>query len=216
MLRHSSQGTTNSSSTAAGGFARANKGGNGGYSVGYYVNNISTEAYFFLGGKGEDRPKFHKSNNNTPGGFNGGGFGGYDTHYGTYSGGGGGGSTDIRIGSDKIESRIIVAAGGGGACGYDNENEGGNAGGLHGSDGKSLRPEGRVGGGDTDQSGGIAYSYRGATSGSLFYGGNASTMLDAYGGGGGYFGGGGGSSTVDHYQGFCGSGGGGSGYTGGV
>ncbi|EAY14548.1 hypothetical protein TVAG_388810 [Trichomonas vaginalis G3] len=76
-----------------------------------------------------------------------------------------------------------------------------------------------MGSGGSDIAGGTAFTNRGATNGSLFYGGAGSNMLYAYGGGGGgsgYYGGGGGSSTENHNYGYCGSGGGGSGYIGGV
>lgn len=64
---------------AAGGYATSAKGGNGGISVGYYKVNVSTDAFIHIGGKGEDGPLYHNKNKNTPGGYNGGGIGGYDT-----------------------------------------------------------------------------------------------------------------------------------------
>lgn len=78
---------------------------------------------------------------------------------------------------------------------------------------------GKEGGGGLENAGGSAYTSRGAKPGKLFYGGSGSTNRPANGcpgGGGGYYGGGGASSTLDHPDGFCGSGGGGSGYVGGV
>lgn len=192
-------------------------GGNGGYSVGYYENFQPVTTYFFVGGKGHDGSDYANKDQNTPGGYNGGGYGGYDSQTNSKSGGGGGGSSDIRIGSKDVTKRIIVAGGGGGGCVY---NPGGNGGGLQGSDGNARETNGRKGYGANQNSGGTAYTSRGASEGKLLNGGNGSGMISAYGGGGGgsgYYGGGGGSSSVDHqYGGYCGSGGGGSGYIGGV
>ena len=82
----------------------------------------STNYYIFVGGKGGD-PSQEKNLKN--GGCNGGGDGGdgYKKENGDdfFSGGGGGGATDIRT-SESIESRILVAAGGGGCSGLNKEN----------------------------------------------------------------------------------------------
>jgi hypothetical protein len=55
--------------------------------------------YVFVGGSG------------THGGFNGGGAGG-SSGSGKYAGNSGGGASDVRVGGDKLNDRIIVAAGG--------------------------------------------------------------------------------------------------------
>ena len=183
-----------------------NTGGKGGVSTGYYINNVSTTAYFFIGGKGVGSSK---------GGCNGGGSGGYDSN--NPIGSGGGGSSDIRIGLNSKEKRIIVAGAGGGGC-Y--SAKGGDAGGLTGSDG-TTNIYGQGGTGGNQESGGTVYSGSGATNGDLGLGGQGSSNPQAWGSGGGgsgYYGGAGGSSTLTHNEGggYCGGGGGGSGYIGGV
>ena len=78
--------------------------------------HIFLERGLYVGGKGGD---VDDSTKNPSGGFNGGGKGGlgFKNQTNTYfNGAGGGGSTDVRL-NTTIESRIIVAAGGGG-CAY--------------------------------------------------------------------------------------------------
>ncbi|MBQ4358991.1 MAG: hypothetical protein II767_01910 [Proteobacteria bacterium] len=76
-------------------------GGKGGYAVGTITLGNTTQVYVYVGGQG--------SNGTTTGaGWNGGGYPTIDYYYG------GGGGTDIRIGSDSLYSRVIVAGGGGG------------------------------------------------------------------------------------------------------
>src|SRR5574344_1868602 len=72
----------------------------------------STNLYATVGGNGGNAV-----GHDTPGagGFNGGGKGGLSFSSGYTSGGGGGGATDIRIGSNSLYSRVIVAGGGGGS-----------------------------------------------------------------------------------------------------
>ena len=78
-------------------------GGNGGYSKGVLTLEEATNIYLYAGGRGGN------SNTNTnavrAGGFNGGGY-----RYGLP---GGGGASDIRIGTDSLYTRVIVAGGGG-------------------------------------------------------------------------------------------------------
>lgn len=78
-------------------------GGRGGYSIGSKEIISNTQIYIYVGGKGEDR-------GNGTGGFNGGGKG-----YQNGNAGGGGGASDVRMGGQALENRIIVAGGGGGA-----------------------------------------------------------------------------------------------------
>lgn len=194
---------------------KGNIGGNGGYSVGYFETIKKTNAFFFIGGKGVDGKNY---NGNPVGGYNGGGRGGYDLANNYGQSGSGGGSSDIRINSKEIADRIIVAGGGGGSC--ESAPSSGNGGGSSGTSGSKSNPSySQEGGPGTQVSGGSAYQSRGATSGTLFYGGAGSTAVQAWaggGGGGGYYGGGGGSSTTDHGIGYSASGGGGSGFIGGV
>ena len=72
-------------------------GGKGGYSVGTITLSSSTTVYLYAGGSG--------NTGGTSGGFNGGGS--------RVSYNGGGGASDIRIGSDSLYARVIVAGGGG-------------------------------------------------------------------------------------------------------
>ena len=97
----------------------AGTGGHGAYTSGYLVlSNIKT-FYFYLGGKGEDQ--WNKTKGAVSlGGYNGGGKGGIEPldSYSPESSAGGGGATDIRFEANSLFSRIMVAAGGGGAQSY--------------------------------------------------------------------------------------------------
>jgi Glycine rich protein len=115
-------------------------------------------------------------------GFNGGGAGS--------AAGGGGGASDVRLGSELIGNRMIVAAGGGGA-GSNAGTTGGNGGGASGSAGSG----GGVGGGGSGGSQSAGGSATGAAQpGGLGYGGYADMSSAGGGGGGGYYGGGGGTN----------------------
>jgi len=100
--------------------------GKGGYAIGTYLitDNI---LYIYVGGQGSQG----ECDSQAPGGFNGGGMGGYDngSNY-CFSGGSGGGSSDVRTSLNDLNSRIIVAGGGAGS-GYNNLS-GGHGGGLNG------------------------------------------------------------------------------------
>lgn len=88
---------------AEGGYRSSNTyAGKGGYSTGIITIVEPTNIYLYVGGSGNS-----VSDNSTikPGGFNGGGYR-YQYH-------GGGGGTDIRIGTDSLYARVIVAGGGG-------------------------------------------------------------------------------------------------------
>ena len=78
-------------------------GGKGGYSKGVLTLDEATNVFLYAGGRGGN------SNSNTnavcAGGFNGGGY--------RYGFPGGGGASDIRIGTDSLYARVIVAGGGG-------------------------------------------------------------------------------------------------------
>lgn len=89
-------------------------GGAGGFASGVLTLTESTTLYVSVGGQGNKAIKT-KSNTTLAGGFNGGGTGkcGY---YNNYCGGGsGGGASDIRIGTNSVYARVIVAGGGGAA-----------------------------------------------------------------------------------------------------
>lgn len=146
------------------------------------------------------------------GGFNGGGKSGY------YQAGSGGGASDIRIGSDSLYARVIVAGGGGGAANYNNYS-GGNGGGDSGSAGVGYNTTYNSKGGTQTAGGAAGYysSYKGSA-GTFGNGGQTYQSTSNYnrsgGGGGGWYGGGGGgyrSNSSSYYYGVSG-GGGGSGY----
>jgi Glycine rich protein len=139
------------------------------------------------------------------GGFNGGGS--------SILGGWGGGASDVRtISRDRdgsLDSRLIVAAGGGGS-GWGATNDGapcvpalGGGGGDAGSDGGDGEPcpngppVGTGGKAGTQNAGGDGGNLEGQ-SGSLGRGGNA--VQNGGGGGGGYYGGGGGGGTKSAFQ----------------
>ena len=143
---------------AQGGYSSSNSGievgmgGKGGYSVGTITLNQKTPIYIYAGGVGSI-----SGNGKADGGFpNGGSSWASDTSEGA---GGGGGSSDIRIGTDSLYARVIVAGGGGGG-GEDNETGGyggGETGGTSGSGtpGSQTAPSGYFGiGGHTSYDGG--------------------------------------------------------------
>ena len=121
---------------AKGGDADYCNGGIGGYTTGIITLNKNKNLYVFVGGGVEKK--------NVTGGFNGGGKGYIGP---TQFGYGGGGSTDIRVfanddrdwnNTTSLVSRIMVAAGGGGAGFFNSEANsgiGGAGGGLEGFDG---------------------------------------------------------------------------------
>ena len=143
---------------AQGGYSSSNSGievgmgGKGGYSVGIITLNQKTPIYIYAGGVGSI-----SGNGKADGGFpNGGSSWASNTSEGA---GGGGGSSDIRIGTDSLHARVIVAGGGGGG-GEDNETGGyggGETGGTSGSGtpGSQTAPSGYFGiGGHTSYDGG--------------------------------------------------------------
>jgi len=123
------------------------------------------------------------------GGFNGGGSGGtfYVPFFDNYYGGGGGGATDVRLFSEALSDRILVAGGGGGGSaggpGYaptPGGDGGANAGNYAGTNGL---------GAGYGQGGGLSVGGEGYQDGSLGDGGSGAHS--GGGGGGGYYGGGG-------------------------
>lgn len=143
---------------AQGGYSSSNSGievgmgGKGGYSAGTITLNQKTLIYIYTGGVGSI-----SGNGKADGGFpNGGSSWASNTSEGA---GGGGGSSDIRIGTDSLHARVIVAGGGGGG-GEDNETGGyggGETGGTSGSGtpGSQTAPSGYFGiGGHTSYDGG--------------------------------------------------------------
>ena len=116
---------------ASGGSTRYAAGGKGAFVSG--VLNILKKKvfYVYIGGQGQNGAYVKAITKES---CNGGASGGSPIDAKFVSGGSGGGSTDIRI-NESIDSRILVAAGGGGACHIYN---GGNAGALESNDVKGY------------------------------------------------------------------------------
>lgn len=163
-------------------------GGKGGYSKGTVNLTAGTVLYVYVGSQGGST-----TGTLSPGGFNGGGTGG--SYASAYYTGGGGGATDIRIGTDSLYSRVIVAGGGGGSGSNQGTttttNKGGSGGGTSGLDGQSSSTY--IGHGGTQNSGGLTGSDRGDQNGTFGQGGNLTKPQTGGGGGGGWYGGGSGS-----------------------
>ena len=156
---------------AQGGYRSSSSyGGLGGYSVGEISLEKQTTLYVYVGGSG--------NTGKTNGGFNGGG------KRATYNGGGG--ATDIRVGTDSLYARVIVA-GGGGSDGATNKN------GMYGggeTGGTATQNYGSGGGGGTQTAGGTGGS---GNAGTFGQGGEGKAASNGYAGagGGGWYGGGG-------------------------
>lgn len=192
---------------AQGNSSTTGDGGLGGFTSGYIYLNEGEKLYIYVGARG-----------NT---FNGGG----ET---TFSEHGGGGSTDIRYFKDTVStstdlawnstlglnSRVMVAAGGGGNSSLMNGSKGGYAGGLIGGNGTSHSSVGSTynGYGANQTIGGVENS-NGGSAGVFGIGGSSGIYTDGHvggSGGGGYYGGsgakwhagaGGGSSFISGYAG---------------
>ena len=176
-------------------------GGKGGYSYGTLTLSETTKAYIYIGGAGE---KITSSiTTGGKGGFNGGGSGGVS---GSMSrSGGGGGASDIRLGTDSLYARVIVAGGGGSTTWGPSSESAGYGGGTTGGTGQGT--SGGTGGSQT-------LGGKNGNAGSFGQGGNAiasssSTNISGAGGGGWY---GGGSGIGSNTSGNKAHGGGGSGY----
>ena len=177
----------------------ANIGGLGGYSYGNITLAENTVLFLYTGSKGYDRIETTI--------FNGGGMAEGSSKYNS---GSGGGASDIRIKTNSLYARVIVAGGGGGGAGASETTYiGGYGGGTLGgsSSANSSGSSGTASGGNQTGAGTFSNpgSYTGLT-GSFGQGGNYSGGGDRSGGGGGggWYGGGAGSYGV--------AGAGGSGY----
>ena len=188
---------------AQGGYRSSiNYGGKGGYSAGTITLTEKTLIYLYSGGAG--------NTGKTNGGFNGGG------KRQTYNGGGG--ASDIRIGTDNLYARVLVA-GGGGSDGASNKT-GMYGGGVTGGSSSEYYGSGSYGGTQTGVSSSSWQTTSQSTStttqagayAGFGFGGNGIARELGYGGagGGGWYGGSGaypdGSGDDDR------GGGGGSGY----
>ena len=179
-------------------------GGKGGYSKGTITLNKKTNVYLYAGGQGLGGTTYNSNGATTAGGFNGGG-----SVNSLNSRGSGGGGTDIRVGTDSLYARVLVAGGGSGSSGYVGVAGfagGGISGKVYGNTDSTTGTSYYGGGGSQTQGGAIApYNGNYATAGSFGQGGNYNSKSNTYygsGGGGGWYGGGG----------AVGIGGGGSGY----
>ena len=191
---------------ASGGKGIFKEGGCGGYSSGVLSLSEDSSLFLFIGGQGSSISGQSKAY--VPGGFNGGGRG--QTGDGELAAGSGGGCTDIRLNSENLKDRIIVAGGGGGSAGFDSDghdSKGGDGGGIIGSDGTgcySNRDENKYGTGGSQEKPGIcAHNGEGKNGENNVGGDGKGSGSSGGGGGGGYYGGGGG---------YYAAGGGGSGY----
>lgn len=174
-------------------------GGLGGKAVGTLTLTNATKIYAYVGGSG--------NTGKTNGGFNGGG------KRATYNGGGG--ATDIRIGTDSLYARVIVA-GGGGSDGATSKGGGTGGGTTGGNTTATSYGTGGYGATQTGNSGGTAYvtttQSESSTAGGFGFGGSGLNRNGGYGGagGGGWYGGAG--TTPDSSGDDDKGGGGGSGY----
>lgn len=185
---------------AQGGSYSTYYGGRGGYSKGVLslpkVSKDATTKLFIC--VGQQPASVTGSRETAPGGFNGGGNGQTRYYSGTYTyGQGGGGGTDIRIGTDSLYARVIVAGGGGGSASVD---------------AATTKYGGGASGGSPKSGYGASQTAPG-TNGSFGQGGDATTSGTNYkygsgGGGGGWYGGGACSSYSDstNYRGYNGGG----------
>lgn len=175
-------------------------GGYPGYSSGILRLVEPTTLYLYAGGMGKYSSSTTKGTTNA-GGFNGGGTSYVRYYQSSYSsGGGGGGATDIRIGTDSLYARVIVAGGGGGGAG-DNAINAKSGGGLTGNSSITEYQATQTAAG---------------TNGSFGQGANATGNTNYNygpgGGGGGWYGGGASSSVSDSNSDYRTYNGGGSGY----
>ena len=189
-------------------------GGYGGYSTGIINLSKNDKLYIYVGGAGEDG-KTSNTKYSTVGGYNGGGKGYVGST--AYAVGGGGGASDIRYFGDitpsnddlvwnselGLNSRIIVAGGGGGVSYYTSVKKTSTIG--HGGGYIGVDAKGNNDGTYTTASGGTqtGIGTEGGTLGGFGFGANSTTSSRG-GGGGGWYGG-----NINTY-----SAGGGSGYIG--
>jgi hypothetical protein len=182
-------------------------GGAGGYSVGTVTLNAGDTLFVRVGGFGGNGAW---SGDNSVGGWNGGGATIYtpSTHTTATNGyawaGPGGGASDVRINTDSLKARVIVAGGGGGNGRYYGC-PGGAGGGTAGIIGQSNKAPTSNGGGATQTAGGAAGAnvssgttgYAGAfgQGAAAYYNNTPSNPYISGSGGGGWYGGGSGGNN---------------------
>jgi len=157
------------------------QGGKGGYSYGTLNLTASTKVFVYVG---QQNNTYNTSTSQAPQtAFNGGGGATYCENTYSTSALAGGGGTDIRIGTDSLYARVIVAGGGGGSTSHGPATEAYGGGTTSGSD-KSTSKATQTQGGMTGSGTRAAFG-QGAT--------GTATSWDyvSGGGGGGWYGGGG-------------------------
>lgn len=178
-------------------------GGKGGYSEGELsipktVEGATTPLFVYVG---QQPATVSSSRKTVPGGFNGGGNGQTRYFSKTYTyGQGGGGATDIRIGTNSLYARVIVAGGGGGSASenaastkYGGGASGGSPQASYVGGQTSAGPGGSFGQGGAATTDGTNYRYGSGGGGGGWYGGGAcntysdSTNYRSYNGGGSGF-----------------------------
>lgn len=176
-------------------------GGHGGFASGILNLLRETKLFVYVGQSG---PVPASVGISEPA-FNGGGYGNTNGTASTYRVSSGGGASDIRIGTDSLFARVIVAGAGGGSA-YattSQHSNGGVGGGETGGDGKPYSTYTYQGYGGTQTEGGKNGNNKSDNYGSFGQGGNKVEAAGAgSGGGGGWYGGG----ASDRY--YCGGGGG--------
>ncbi|MBQ8871729.1 MAG: prepilin-type N-terminal cleavage/methylation domain-containing protein [Bacilli bacterium] len=176
---------------AQGGSGRDNNGGAGGYSEGVITLSNSSNIYVYVGGQGATGT----GTSVISGGFNGGGDGYTGSNNSGYMGSGGGAS-DIRVNTDSLYARVIVAGGGGGSgswseSGY--QTQGGAGGGFIGGNCISIAGSSQsLGGGASNIEAGENH---GDVIGGFGFGAYSSSGSSSGGGGSGWYGGGAGRSN---------------------
>lgn len=170
---------------AQGGYSNSgNPGGKGALVSGYFnVNQYNQTFYAFVGGQG-----IQSVYGSASGGFNGGGVSGHchrykkhwHHHQKPFGPGSGGGATDLRIDTNEIQNRIIVAGGGSGA-GHDNQGApGGDLNGynVYGPSQNTNQISGNSNG--VGSSGGSARRYPASGGGGGYRGGSAGVTTNDY------------------------------------
>ena len=197
---------------ASGGYTRFEteiSPGKGGYTKGVLTLKETEKFFLFIGGEGGNTTKEASSEGGLPG-YNGGARGANDNGRNkNCPSAGGGGATDLRTVSgdwnltEGLQSRIMVAGGGGSGGCYTQGGSGGDGGGITGGEGSPnghfLSVEGGKGGGQYDGSFGMGTE---GEPGVLNQNGEAGGS-----GGGGYYGGFGGQTSGDAASGSGGGGG---------
>ena len=169
---------------AQGGTYSSYYGGAGGYASGEITLAEETTTFYLYAGGQPATTTTNSSSATSPGGFNGGGAGKVRAYSGTYTyAQGGGGGSDIRIGSDNLYARVIVAGGGGGSASVNalaTKYGGGESGGCPGGTTyvgtqTAAGSGGSFGTGGASGTGGYNYKYGAGGGGGGWYGGGAST-----------------------------------------